>query len=131
MFKWFTAIPALKDQVNHLHQLLIDDRQWLLHDPVAKALTTRYLKALSNQWGSEVFEHSQTLREQLNRDLTDKNTALSVINERIGELKQELEDITASFTNQQLTLTGIKVDYESRITELEQLKYRMERCYKK
>lgn len=133
MFKtptWFTQ-AALKDQVNHLFMLLTDDRQWLLHDPVAKALTSRYLKALSNKWGSEVFEHSQALREQLDRELAAKTTALSVVNDRISELQQELTDITASFTNQQLTLAVIKVDYESRITELEQLKHRIERCYKK
>ena len=47
-----------KRHLEYLRVLIQCDDRWLAHDPIADALTTRYLKALSSDWyktSHEVF----------------------------------------------------------------------------
>lgn len=53
-------------KLEHLRTMLQSDNRWLAHDPVASALTDRYLAALSDDWYAKVHESSYDLRVKLN-----------------------------------------------------------------
>lgn len=55
-------------QMEHLRLMLQEDGRWMAHNPIAAALTDRYLAATAEDWYQQVFVHSGHLREQLGLD---------------------------------------------------------------
>ena len=78
---------SLQWQVEHLQRLLDGDHRWLAHDPIAGALTTRYLAALAANWRSVVHEDSGRFRARigLEPDYT------STVGTSLGAQKARLE----------------------------------------
>lgn len=60
-------------QIPHLAAMLSSDARWLAHDPVARALTDRYLSALGEEWFRVPFESTSNLRTRLGLDPTTPN----------------------------------------------------------
>ena len=56
-----------KQKMEHLQVMLQTDARWMAHDPVAAALTARYLSAIGEGWESTHFEEVGALRERLGR----------------------------------------------------------------
>lgn len=130
MFKklvaWLTRHSRREEQVTHLEQLIRDDNQWIAHDPIARALTNRYLEALSDNWRSKSFESSDRLRSRLDRDPNHpKLTCKDLINEQINTLNRELEEFCLKYENRDIesrVFDVLKNDWESRLVELQALK---------
>ena len=53
-------------KMQNLENMLIEDRQWLIHNTIAKTLTERYRKALSENWHLISFTPISQLRDELN-----------------------------------------------------------------
>jgi hypothetical protein len=56
---------SVERQLEELRVLVQMDHRWLAHDPVADALTARYLKALDEFWYRQTTEDIRQLRERL------------------------------------------------------------------
>jgi 2-hydroxychromene-2-carboxylate isomerase len=55
-------------QLGHLRTLIQEDNRWLAGNPIADALTERYLAALADDWQMRVFEEQAQLRSRLGLD---------------------------------------------------------------
>jgi hypothetical protein len=55
-------------QPGHLRNLIQEDSRWMAHDPIATALTERYLAALADDWQTCSFEPVSKLRSRLGLD---------------------------------------------------------------
>lgn len=53
-------------KMSHLETMLIEDHQWMVHNTIAKRLTERYRKAISEDWHRTCFPHASHLRDELN-----------------------------------------------------------------
>ena len=114
-------------KIQHLQTMLIEDHRWMVHNSIAKKLSERYLKAISEDWHLTSFEHASELREQLNCNpynktsyaidlMKDKNINLSNI------LYESLND------NQKRTfIQGIRVAYDLTNTEIANM-LQIDRC---
>ncbi|OBX35627.1 hypothetical protein A8U91_04701 [Halomonas elongata] len=58
-------IEELEDRVRELEITLRADHQWLAHDPIARALTKRYLCMTIDSWASYAPEAIDQLRDRL------------------------------------------------------------------
>lgn len=56
---------TVERQLEELRVLVQVDHRWLAHDPIANALTGRYLKALNEHWYKVSTEDVRNLRERL------------------------------------------------------------------
>lgn len=135
MFKrfiaWFTGKSwTLEDQVFHLEQMIREDNHWIAHDPIARALTDRYLEALSDTWHSKSFESSDKLRSRLDRDPHHpKLTCKELLDEQIDNIEKELQDLCERFENKEIVVRIfdiLKNDCQVRGMELQKLKHRIE-----
>jgi hypothetical protein len=54
----------LENQITHLRLMIQNDHRWLAHNPVADALTARYLAALDPDWTSKVHHDSAVFRRE-------------------------------------------------------------------
>lgn len=52
-------------KIYHLQLMLIQDKQWLSHNPIARELTQRYLSRLSEDWYTQCYESTDDLRDRL------------------------------------------------------------------
>ena len=52
-------------QLENLRQMVYADHQWLAHDKVADALTTRYVAALAPDWYRRVHIHAGDFRREI------------------------------------------------------------------
>lgn len=57
-----------KRQLEHLHDLISADQRWLSHDPVAKALTDRYMAAFNSDWYKLSYEEVSQFRSRIGLD---------------------------------------------------------------
>jgi hypothetical protein len=54
-----------EQQLEHLRLLVQGDHRWLAHNPVADALTARYLDALATDWYARVHQDSAYFRRSI------------------------------------------------------------------
>ena len=52
-------------QLEHLRNLISSDWRWLAHDPVARELTDRYMRALRDDWYTLSHEGPDTFRRRI------------------------------------------------------------------
>lgn len=75
-------------KLEHLQTILQSDSRWMAHNPVAAELTQRYLDAISEDWYTLAFPHSDKIRTKLNLEPQKLNTRQAVIVWRSVEHEQ-------------------------------------------
>jgi len=57
-----------RKQLAWIRQTIVSDQQWMAHDPVAVALTQRYLSMLGDKWETVSIPHSGDFRAKIGLD---------------------------------------------------------------
>jgi hypothetical protein len=57
-----------KRQLEFLRTMIIEDHQWLAANPIANALTTRYMNALSEDWYKKSYPRRFEFRREIGLD---------------------------------------------------------------
>lgn len=88
-----------RQQLEHLAMMIRSDWRWLAHDPVARALTDRYVRALRDDWYTMPHEDSGAFRTRIGLDALLKPPALAsdhVDAERYRKLREVLQGAVGS-----------------------------------
>lgn len=113
LLKWiYNPCKDLEDKLYHLEVLIRQDNQWMAHNTIARALTDRYLKALSDNWGSVSFEQPDKLRDLLHCNPRDKE---SISIDAIKDLNINLASILYEGLNdrqKRTFISGIRTAYD-------------------
>ena len=67
--------------------MIRSDWRWLAHDPVARALTDRYVRALRDDWYTLPHEDSGAFRTRIGLDPKPVDTACACINALLREAR--------------------------------------------
>jgi len=96
----------------HLETMLIEDHQWMAHNTIAKRLTERYLKALSEDWHRTCFPHVSRLRDELNCNPYNKTAvAIDKMKDHNVNLASELYQ-TLNDEQKRIFISGIRKTYD-------------------
>lgn len=80
-------------QLENLRTMVQGDSQWLAHDPVADAMTTRYLAALAPDWYSKVHASHGDFRREIGLEPASQMAHLKSINRRALEEDGDLTGV--------------------------------------
>lgn len=80
-------------QLENLRTMVQGDNQWLAHDPIADAMTTRYLAALAPDWYSKVHASHGDFRREIGLEPASQVAHLKSFNWRSLEEDGDLTGV--------------------------------------
>ena len=68
----------LKKQIHHARTMILEDRQWLGHNKIARAICTRHANLLHTAWRAMVHQDQSNFRKEIGLEPDFKNEGKNV-----------------------------------------------------